>query len=81
MPHHGFVPIDYPVFELAPQRGYDVDPERLAWPETRALAAALAGYTFEIETPEYFCPGCVRRQPVPGWCGLCSMVREAFPLT
>jgi len=62
-----------------PQAGCAVDPERLAWPETQSLAAALAGYTFEFDVPEYFCPGCVRKQPVPGYCGMCSMIYAAFP--
>lgn len=68
------------MFDLAAQRGYTLDPQLLAWAETRALAAALGDYGFgAIEPPEYFCPDCVRRQPVPGYCGMCRVIREAFP--
>jgi len=57
----------------------DVDPVRRSWPETMALAAALGDWTYEIAQAQYFCPVCVRRQPVPGCCGMCRMVYEAFP--
>jgi len=71
--------MDEPVFEPLPQSGDGTDSDWLAWPETQALATALRGYTFEFQMPEYFCPDCVREQPRPGYCGMCSIIRASFP--